>query len=179
MEHSYRINLGMYALRPLAQSDIEALRALRNASRNCFLHNAVITEQQQLNWYQRYLVREGDYMFALTQSTDNAAFLGAVALYGVTRQKGTAESGRILVDKTAAPQRGVGTAALRGICTFGFRDLKLLQITAEILPENTASIRIHEKAGYRLIHKTGQCLQYALAYQQFRAQYPELLQEEL
>ena len=45
--------------------------------------------------------------------------------------------------------RGIATAAAKAVTTYGFRDLGLLRIDALVLTENTASIRVLEKAGFR------------------------------
>ena len=59
--------------------------------------------------------------------------------------------------------RGVGTAALRRLCQYGFEDLGLERLELMTDPDNAASQRVAEKVGFRregvlrshLLHKDG------------------------
>ena len=46
--------------------------------------------------------------------------------------------------------QGIGTEAVRQICTIAFRELVLERIIGEVFPENLASARVLEKNGFRL-----------------------------
>lgn len=46
-------------------------------------------------------------------------------------------------------RRGLGTAALRGLCAYGFDHLGLHRLYAEIYAYNAVSIRLFEKVGFR------------------------------
>ena len=46
--------------------------------------------------------------------------------------------------------RGLTTEAVRGVSQFGFKELELHRLEINIRPENAASIRVAEKAGYIL-----------------------------
>ena len=45
--------------------------------------------------------------------------------------------------------QGIGTEAVRQICTIAFRELVLERIIGEVFPENQASTRVLEKNGFR------------------------------
>lgn len=45
----------------------------------------------------------------------------------------------------------IGTAATRLVNRYTFNTLGLIQIQAEVLPRNLASVRLLEKAGFRLL----------------------------
>jgi RimJ/RimL family protein N-acetyltransferase len=47
--------------------------------------------------------------------------------------------------------KGVGTAAARLVTRYGFDALDLAEIQAEVLQRNLASVRLLEKAGFRLL----------------------------
>lgn len=67
-------------------------------------------------------------------------------------------------------RQGIMTSASKLVCIFGFKQLKLHRIYATVLPENKASIRVLEKAGFkfegklRKLHKRGRRLLDALLY---------------
>ena len=46
--------------------------------------------------------------------------------------------------------QGIGTEAVRQICTIAFRELALERIIGEVFPENLASVRVLEKNGFQL-----------------------------
>ena len=46
--------------------------------------------------------------------------------------------------------QGIGTEAVRQICTIAFQELALERIVGEVFPENLASARVLEKNGFRL-----------------------------
>ena len=46
--------------------------------------------------------------------------------------------------------QGIGTEAVRQICTIAFQKLALERIIGEVFPENRASARVLEKNGFRL-----------------------------
>ena len=46
--------------------------------------------------------------------------------------------------------QGIGTEAVRQICTIAFRELALERIVGEVFPENLASARVLEKNGFRM-----------------------------
>ena len=46
--------------------------------------------------------------------------------------------------------QGIGTEAVRQICTIAFQELALERIIGEVFPENLASARVLEKNGFRL-----------------------------
>ncbi len=70
--------------------------------------------------------------------------------------------------------QGIITSAAKLVCAFGFKQLKLQRIYATVLPENKASIRVLEKAGFkfegrlRKLHKRGKRLLDALQYARVR-----------
>lgn len=45
--------------------------------------------------------------------------------------------------------KGIATEALKEVCKLGFNELKLVRIWAKVLPNNKASMRVLEKAGFK------------------------------
>ena len=55
-------------------------------------------------------------------------------------------------------RQGYAAEALRRIVNYGFSSLRVIRFQAEIMPENTASLRVCEKAGF---HAEGTLRKYA------------------
>ena len=69
MKHNFEFSYGEIILRPLQQWDIEQLRILRNRERKFFLSQKIISEEDQLRWYEKYCLNE-DIMFKVDRQTD-------------------------------------------------------------------------------------------------------------
>ena len=158
MLHDLFISHGSIILRPLEICDAILLRELRNRNAHFFFTDSPISEKQQLQWYANYLCKSGEYMFAISPASDPACFWGAIGIYGVDDTTGSAESGRVIVDRERIGQKGIGTLAIRAAAMLAFEQLNIRKLTARILPDNISSIRAHEKAGYSLIGTEQQSL---------------------
>ncbi len=146
MEHTFTCTDGTILLRPLTPADSESYRLLRNREQNrrCFFYSAPISARAQQEWYQNYLKKENDYMFAVCDA--DGAFLGGAALYDVTGD--TAEFGRLIIDKEAAGRGGCGVQALLLLCTFARETLHLTGLHLEVYKDNLPALKTYEKAGF-------------------------------
>ena len=77
------------------------------------------------------------------------ALVGAITLSNVRR--GVAETGTLgyWIGQKFAGQ-GLGTAAVRAMVAWAFEDLNLHRVEAACVPDNAASRRVLEKAGFQL-----------------------------
>lgn len=150
MNHEYECFFQRVQLKPLEQKDIELLRELRNQNCKYFLSQGEITEEEQKNWYQRYLSKNDDIMFKIVKKKEPERFIGAVALYDIDLSAKTAEFGRIIVDKTKALERGIGTEAVIAVCLFGFRVLHLEQIICDVLTTNERAVKTYKNVGFQI-----------------------------
>jgi RimJ/RimL family protein N-acetyltransferase len=73
-------------------------------------------------------------------------FLGCVMAFGIETDEGKAELGYMVAP--AARGRGVATEALRLLTDWGFTERGLVRLELLISVDNTASIRVAERAGY-------------------------------
>ena len=59
------------ALRSISADDLENLRQWKNANRQYFFYQEIISSEDQRRWFDGYLSREHDYMFiVVAQGTD-------------------------------------------------------------------------------------------------------------
>lgn len=150
MRHFYEYTYADIVLKPIGAHDIEALRILRNHARQFFLNMDKITREEQARWYETYQHTAGDYMFKVEKTSAPGTFLGAIAVYHIDGQSGTAEVGRIVIDKAKAPEKGVGADAIRALCLFAFDELKLKRLRAVIKKTNPRSYGAFTHAGFVL-----------------------------
>ncbi len=138
------------------------LRALRESDVEPFV--AAFREDPELGWLlgfehdprpdyvrerlksEKTRLRAGrSVAFAIAEPGDDA-FLGEVLLHTFEWQHQRAAAGVWL--RPGARGRGLGTAALRTICAFGFEDLGLVRIELTTFPDNHGMLRIAERAGF-------------------------------
>ena len=148
MKHNFSLRYGHIILRPLGRKDIEELRVLRNKNKEFFFDSSEITTKQQKEWYEKYLKKENDIMFAVELAEDAGKFIGAIALYDIDIENGTAECGRTLIDKEKAPIKGLGTEATVAVCHIGFSEFKFKKISGLVLKTNARVLKSDARAGF-------------------------------
>jgi len=90
---------------------------------------------------------DGDVIWAVTRR-DNRHVIGSAAVTIESRIHGRAQFGYALA--RSAWGQGYATEAARLLVSFAFRDLSVHRLTATCHPENTASVRVLQKAGLSL-----------------------------
>ena len=98
MEHGYTALYEDVRLRPLEESDIEALRIWRNdAKSNRFLRDVgYITQEMQRQWFEQYKNNENELIFAI-DDMDLNCMVGSISLYDICRERHLASIGRIQI----------------------------------------------------------------------------------
>ena len=150
MKHNYTYAYKRVFLRPLEEKDIEELRVLRNKNRQFFDTATEITPERQKAWFDRYLEKENDYMLALELVSNPGEFVGAIAIYNIDWEAGTAEVGRTVIDKEKAPERGLGTelSIAAWLLTFS---LGIKEGRGYMHKNNAAAIKMNERVGCQII----------------------------
>lgn len=148
MIHNYHYGYKKILLRPLRESDLELLRILRNKNREYFNTSVEIAKEAQMIWYENYIQKSDDIMFAVAKLDDPNGFIGAVSIYNINSEERIAEFGRIIIDKQLAPEKGIGADATRAVCLFAFEELKLALLYATILKTNERIIKVDTKVGF-------------------------------
>jgi len=103
---------------------------------------------EMVNWHRREGRQGRSYSLAIWHINGQGKnLIGQITMGGV--MYGAMRGAHIgyWIDRSYA-NRGFVTQAVQAITDFGFRDLKLHRIEINIRPENLASIRVAEKAGY-------------------------------
>lgn len=136
-------------LRSLNREDSERYRVLRNQEENrkCFFTNAIISEEDQQKWFERYYMDHDEYMFSIYER-NSERYLGAVALYHIDAVNKRAEIGRIIVDRSVAAGKGYGRDAIRCMVEWGRENLGIKTFYAQIYKDNLPSTKAFLGCGF-------------------------------
>jgi len=140
------------------------IRALRPQDRNDLLAAVGRTSAQSL--YRRFFGAKRHFTEKETAFFLNLDFISHVALVAVVEENGQqviAGGGRYIVDKPGRAElafavvdqyqgQGIGAALMRHLALIA-REAGLHELTAEVLPENTAMLKVFEKSGFPLTTK--------------------------
>lgn len=152
MKHSFYEKNGRVVLQPLSIEGAEKMRQLRNENSSSFFNHSAITREGQQRWYQNYLIKPDDYMFSV-YLLGTGQWVGAVGIYNVDFAGGTAEFGRLLIEKKATDQRGLGVDVTEGACNIAFEQLGVSCIYLEVYEDNIPAVKTYERAGFLPTHK--------------------------
>lgn len=150
MKHTYSYDGAELLLRPLGENDIEPLRLLRNRpeNRKWFFGSGEITQEAQEAWFERYLTKENDYMFAAFLPQTPETFVGAAAIYGYDAADNSFEIGRLLLDSANLPRRGLGAELVQCLCLITKAVFPGASLRAEVYSDNERSLRCFLKNGF-------------------------------
>lgn len=144
-------------LRPPRASDHEAWAALRQTSHDYLQRREPTWPEddltraafkRRLSIYAREMEAGNAWpLFIFTEA--ERALAGAITLSNIRR--GVAESGTLgyWIGQPFA-NRGLATAAVRAMVNYAFEELNLHRVEAACVPDNAASRRVLEKAGFEL-----------------------------
>lgn len=106
------------------------------------------TEQDAEDYIRAMLSSEPDKTFAFAITLEDAV-VGSIGVFrGENIHFRTAELGYYLGEPYW--NRGIGTSAVKRICSYVFEHTDIIRIFAEPFAENTPSSRVLEKSGFRL-----------------------------
>ena len=132
-------------------ADREALMALCNAVDRTFLSDRLpypYTEADADWWLG--LVTENDGKEGVWRAiVADRQIVGSISVERMAEEQRNAGSIGYMI-LTPFWSQGIGTEAVRQICTIAFQELALERIIGEVFPENLASARVLEKNGFRL-----------------------------
>jgi diamine N-acetyltransferase len=150
MRHDYCIKSENILLRPITAQDIEMTRLWRNRDeiRKCFLFDKIISAEQQINWFDKYLNQCNDLMFIIEEVAQLKSSIGTVALYNINKHTSDAEFGRLIIGEVNASGRGLALKATKAICEFAFNTLGMDRIYLEVFKDNIKAKNLYEKAGF-------------------------------
>lgn len=105
-------------------------------------------------WYEGVATNPEVKMYSI--KTPEGEYLGNIELRDLDLRSGRAEVG-ILIGERNWWGQGVGTDAIRALCRFAFRDLRMHRLYARVLEINPRARRAFEKCGFQEEGRERQC----------------------
>lgn len=118
-------------LRAIIPADLENLREWKNTNRFAFFYQAIITPEQQAQWFAGYLKRANDYMFIVESAGQ------AVGCMGFRMLDQHADIYNVIRGRSERGDKGALSQALRLLCSFIAADFTR-DIGAQVLLSNPA-----------------------------------------
>jgi RimJ/RimL family protein N-acetyltransferase len=140
-------------LRLLRDSDLDMTRRWRNhdAIRVWFKTAAIIESEQHRAWYDRYALRDDDFVFVVEAE---GRPVGMASVYGIDWAAGIAEVGRFIV----APEeqgRGYMGIACAHLVRFCAGTLRLKSVFLEVKEDNSRAIAVYVRNGFLEEERSG------------------------
>lgn len=125
-------------LRPIEEGDLDAVRALRNQNRQQFFDDQEVTAPQQAAWFESlqgkpirfYVIEDGGVVVGTISATDDEDGI---------------EIGNLILDERVRG-RGLMAEAVGELCRSPGKYF------ARVKPDNDASARVFERAGFAVRH---------------------------
>lgn len=148
MEHQYHAFQEKVSLVPMDLESSEKYRIVRNheENRKWFLSEEKISLRSQREWFQKYLLAENEYMFSILD--ESKIFIGGCGLYGIDKDRGKGEFGRIAIE----PERkfaGYGYLATVAAVRIAKEELGLKELLLEVKRNNISAQKMYMKAGFQ------------------------------
>ena len=93
-------------------------------------------------------IAENEAIFWVVTPKDEARFLGTICLWKISREEEKAEIGYELLPENHG--KGIMQEVIPRVIQFGFEEMKLQTIEAELSPRNLKSVRLLEKNNFKL-----------------------------
>ncbi|MBT3751209.1 MAG: GNAT family N-acetyltransferase [Bacteroidetes bacterium] len=138
-------------LRAIEQTDATLLRELINDPETEKMLGGwsyPISQSAQKDWIDG-LVREQDVLRCIIETETPGEAIGTVILSSVDLKNGNAEV-HLKIANGSSRGKGYGTDAIRAIVSYGFSELRLRCIYANIVEYNEPSVKLFKKCGFEL-----------------------------
>jgi RimJ/RimL family protein N-acetyltransferase len=141
-------NKGPVHLRPIRREDSGLLYEWITDRELVLLNSSYwpVSEIDHENWLESMLIRRSDLVVFVIVDTDGNS-IGTCQLVNINWVHRSAEL-QIRIGAKANQGRGLGTAAVKLLCEFGFDDLGLHRISLFVWAGNLRARRAYEKAGF-------------------------------
>jgi ribosomal-protein-alanine N-acetyltransferase len=141
-----------YALRNLMPADEQEIFALRSSDEiNRYLDRPKAnTLDDARNFINKITngVAENEAIFWVVAPKGESRFLGTICLWKISREEAKAEIGYELLPENHG--KGIMQEVIPRVIQFGFEEMRLQTIEAELSPRNLKSIRLLEKNNFKL-----------------------------
>lgn len=138
------------AFRKLEQKDLESLKSLKDTTWRDTHRVSVLNMTDQQSWFEQLSRSHTNYVFVGYEEVDSAQIVvGPIGIYKVFNIDWINCSADIGYDVFGSFRgKGIGKKLVIAGTSLCFRMLNLRRLTAEILENNIASIKVIESAGF-------------------------------
>jgi RimJ/RimL family protein N-acetyltransferase len=138
-------------LRALAHEDLETIYSWHiddEIVKDVVSRKYFVSQEYEKNWLHDAIITAENSLKLAVCITKNKQHIGNVYLNNIDYFNKNANSGLLLGDKSLWGQ-GFGTEGYLLLLHHAFYDLGLIRVSARQLLHNKASIRLHEKSGFK------------------------------
>jgi ribosomal-protein-alanine N-acetyltransferase len=141
-----------YSLRNLMPEDEQDIFALRSSDEiNKYLDRPKAnTLDDARNFITKIIngIAKNESIFWVVTPKDRSKFLGSICLWKISREEAKAEIGYELLSENHG--KGIMQEVIPRVIRFGFEEMKLKTIEAELSPRNLKSVKLLEKNNFTL-----------------------------
>ena len=151
LKHNYCGTFKNVRIRPLEKDDIERLRVWRNDKDNSVHLSKLpyITEAMQLEWYEKYLNRNDEIVFAIEETVEFNRVVGSLSLYEIKEEE--CLFGKILIGDADTRGHGIGTNATIAAIEVAIEKLGIHRILLYVYKENESALGAYRHVGFKII----------------------------
>jgi UDP-4-amino-4,6-dideoxy-N-acetyl-beta-L-altrosamine N-acetyltransferase len=135
-------------LKKITKSDLKLLIEWRNSNK-IFLYNTqyfLLNLKMQMEWFNSLQNDSSRKMFMILHENVKIGICGLIDIDYKNKNANIA----IIIGKTQLHTKGLGTMALSNLLNYGFKELGLHRIGADVIEYNKSSIRLFEKSKFKI-----------------------------
>ena len=135
-------------LKKITKSDLKLLIEWRNSNK-IFLYNTqyfLLNLKMQMEWFNSLQNDSSRKMFMILHENVKIGICGLIDIDYKNKNANIA----IIIGKTQLHTKGLGTMALSNLLNYGFKELGLHRIGADVIEYNKTSIRLFEKSKFKI-----------------------------
>ena len=140
-------------LRPLRETDLTFTTELRNNKtliEAAMMHPYPVTIKLEEEWFESVVnSKSNKNLFFAVENIETNELIGFAGLMNINYINRNCYHAIVLSDK-ANKLPGSGTDTLTLIVKFAFQSLNLKKVNAEVISENIASLKMHQKCGFEI-----------------------------
>lgn len=135
-------------LKKITKSDLKLLIEWRNSNK-IFLYNTqyfLLNLKMQMDWFNSLQNDSSRKMFMILHENVKIGICGLIDIDYKNKNANIA----IIIGKTQLHTKGLGTMALSNLLNYGFKEIGLHRIGADVIEYNKTSIRLFEKSKFKI-----------------------------
>jgi RimJ/RimL family protein N-acetyltransferase len=147
-----------FSLRNLLPGDDQEIFALRSSDEiNKYLNRPKANSLEDARAFINKIIagiEKNESIFWVVTPKNQDRFLGTICIWKISREEAKAEIGYELLPENHG--KGIMQEVIPEILRFGFEEMKLQTIEAELSPRNLKSVRLLEKNSFKLATTAGE-----------------------